>query len=405
MSIIFTIVSSIYLISLLAAGSGLSRREERRQRRNAVRQQRYQKNPEPKKKKQRDEYKVNPEPKKTRQRYEYRVNPDHTNKRQKDEYKANPEPRKTRKQDKYRVNPEHTNKRQKDEYKANPEPRKMREQKKYRANPERKKTREQKKYKANPEPKKRKMNLFWEMKKEDINPNRRKDDSNVKRADFSTTIVEMPLDTTNYEFLKSPETAVMNWHMNSSDGWRYEWDLEGYLKNKDSSEEGERVYAQSCLESLLHTLSLQKITPEKQKKLGSDFYEATGIGCEWGTQVNYNDTDYGDSQDAHLCACACCGFRDYDIDNAFRTYKTVSLSCLDRLKLNEKEVSDYKKKLKINVLLPINEEGKACVFHPWKCKSIYMQPQTGKNKDICWYFLHPELVGLQSSSSSSSSLY
>ena len=56
MSIIFTIVSSIYLISLLAAGSGLSRREERRQRRNAVMQQRYQKNPEPKKKKQRDEH-------------------------------------------------------------------------------------------------------------------------------------------------------------------------------------------------------------------------------------------------------------------------------------------------------------------------------------------------------------
>ncbi len=100
----------------------------------------------------------------------------------------------------------------------------------------------------------------------------------------------------------------MNWYMISSDGWRYEWDLEGYLKNVESNDECKKLYAQSCLESLLHTLLLQEVSPEKQKRLGSEFYEVIGRGCEWGRRVNDYNPDYGDSQDAYLRACAYCGF-------------------------------------------------------------------------------------------------
>jgi len=289
----------------------------------------------------------------------------------------------------YALRGEVKKRKQKDEYEANPEPKKMRERERYQANPEPKKTRERERYEANPEPKKQTMKLYWGDNKQHINPDRQKDYSEGKKADFSTTVAEMPLDTTDYEHLDNPETAVINWYMNSSDGWRYEWDMEGYLKNVESSDEGERLYAQSCLESLLHTLSLQEVTPEKQKQLGSEFYEAIGRGCDWGRKVNYNDADYGDSKDAYLRACACCGFREYDIDNAYRTYDTVPLLDLEMLKLKGEEAIGYEEKMKVEVRLPINEDGKMAVFYPWNCKSIYV---LGENEEKCYYFLHPELV-------------
>ena len=63
------------------------------------------------------------------------------------------------------------------------------------------------------------MKLYWGDNKQNINLDWHKDYAGVKKADFSTTVAEMPLNTMDYEHLDNPETAVMNWYMISSDGW------------------------------------------------------------------------------------------------------------------------------------------------------------------------------------------
>ena len=151
---------------------------------------------------------------------------------------------------------------------------------------------------------------------------RKRERENVPKADFDTRVHDLPLDTTRYDFEHSPENAVMNWYMLASDGWRYEWDYETYQENIDSADTETQNYARERLEKLLSTIEAQKITPERQKRLASRFYEALGRGCPWGTHANFDDDQHGPSQDAWLLGCACCGFRDYCIENAYRTYHT-----------------------------------------------------------------------------------
>ncbi len=209
--LLYTVLSSLWFVGLLVKRSGAGR-----EKRNAKRRKNYAKDPEQKKKREQEKYAKNPEPKKRAM--------------------------KKRAQEKYEEEPEQKKKREWEKYAEDPEQKKKREREKYAEDPELKKKREREKYAEDPESKKRAMNKYHAEHGDEINAKKRKEtdekyiNMNMDRADFSMTVGEMPLDTTGYENVSSPETAVMNWHMISSDGWRFELDLEGYLENVDLEE-------------------------------------------------------------------------------------------------------------------------------------------------------------------------
>ena len=211
----------------------------------------------------------------------------------------------------------------------------------------------------------------------------------MPKATFSTCVSKLPLDTTQYEFEESPENAVMNWYMLASDGWRYEWDYEIYRENINSTDVDKQESAKKHLDMLLNTIEAQKITPERQKLLASQFYEDIGRGCSWGNHANFNDDEHGPSMDAWLLGCASCGFRDYCVQNAYRQYHKVDLNKLAVLELDSDDLTLYRNQKNIMVSLPINENGDCADFRPFDCRSVYYQPQTTQCKEA-WYHLHPE---------------
>ena len=178
---------------------------------------------------------------------------------------------------------------------------------------------------------------------------RHKKQADVAKATFSTCVSELPLDTTQYEFEQSPENGVMNWYMLASDGWRYEWDYEIYRENINSTDIDKQELAKEHLDRLLKTIEAQKITPERQKRLASQFYEDLGRGGPWGNHAKFDEDEHGPSIDAWLFGCASCGFRDYCIQNAYRTYHRVDLGELAILKLDSDELTLYQSQKNIVV--------------------------------------------------------
>ena len=95
-----------------------------------------------------------------------------------------------------------------------------------------------------------------------------------------------------------------------------------------------------------------------------------GQGLQWGTKQFYSD----DSIDAKLLGCACCGMREYKSKSdptAKTKFDYFHVNRLDILKLTKEDSQDYKEKLKIELLLPVNDEGHCKKFVPWKTKKCF----------------------------------
>ena len=65
---------------------------------------------------------------------------------------------------------------------------------------------------------------------------------------------------------------------------------------------------------------------------------------------------------------------------------------LDILILTKEDSQDYKENLKIELLLPVNDEGHCKKFVPWKTKSVFTLNDPSKSNEKCHYHLHPKLI-------------
>ena len=114
----------------------------------------------------------------------------------------------------------------------------------------------------------------------------------------------------------------------------------------------------------------QRLTPEKQHELGARFLKSQGRGVSWG------ETSFGESIDAPLYTCACCGYRDFDCDG--RQYQDVNLDeGLDVLKLNEYEWKVHQDRIQVDdqnpLKLPVDKDGNTKEFKTSKVYSIWPQ--------------------------------
>ena len=53
---------------------------------------------------------------------------------------------------------------------------------------------------------------------------------------------------------------------------------------------------------------------------------------------------------------------------------------------------DYEEKMKIEWLLPVNDEGNCKMFVPWKTKSVFTLKDPAKSNEKSHYHLHPKLI-------------
>ena len=60
--------------------------------------------------------------------------------------------------------------------------------------------------------------------------------------------------------------------------------------------------------------------------------------------------------------------------------------------IDKRRLSGYEEKFKIELLLPVNDEGNCKKFVPWKTKSVFTSNDPSKSNEKCHYHLHPELI-------------
>jgi len=135
----------------------------------------------------------------------------------------------------------------------------------------------------------------------------------------------------------------------------------------------DKIQAELSEDEFLNVLKDQQaVTMEKQHEMRKKFYAKQGRGLP-ERNMNYCN---GQSVDAPLYSCACCGHRDFD--GTERDYKYVTLDeGLDILKLGnedwianrDRQQHDDGSKLE----LPNNEAGGKETFPTWKAVSLYPQ--------------------------------
>ena len=175
-------------------------------------------------------------------------------------------------------------------------------------------------------------------------------------------------------------------------------------------------YINSRMEQIIEC---QRLTPEKQQKLGQRFLDVQGRGVSWGKK----DFCEG-SIDAPLLTCACCGYRSFDSEE-MSGYQDFDLGTeLRLLKMNydEREIHNHRVQQGLGdpLELPVNKAGKTRDFETWKAYSVWPQDrdwiiktQNAYNRDtdaseyddnlfednilfggkrLKYYHLHPEFV-------------
>jgi len=265
---------------------------------------------------------------------------------------------KKRKRELYAKDKESIKKRKRELYAKDKESIKKRKRKLYAKHREHRQKKKRELYNENIEPIRKKRRQSYDQKKR----------RNEIVGNFETLVSDIPCNTQLYEELPQPETGVMNWYQCVED-WRYEWPLETLLEMIESDDPDNEQRIKELTNSLVDRLLLEKITPTKQKQAAKQFYHALGKGCPWGIVSEY---DPNCSIDARLLACACCGMQEFDgIDNPERTFKSISINMLGKLHLDKEQEAQYKRRLKIEVKLPIDEEGHTRIFYPWEVQSVY----------------------------------
>ena len=128
---------------------------------------------------------------------------------------------------------------------------------------------------------------YYQDNKDEINCNKQKESKDCYaqnrakefdvKGNFTTTIIEIPCDTTEYEIAPSPETAVINWYM-CTGTWRLQWlmddiqDLMIESGKSDSQVVSDKQQANNLIKILDKRISKELITPEKRKNIADKFY-------------------------------------------------------------------------------------------------------------------------------------
>jgi len=142
------------------------------------------------------------------------------------------------------------------------------------------------------------------------------------------------------------------------------------LKAKEDHAKLRDTLQEYCIDRITQIQEHQRLTPEKQHELGARFLKSQGRSVSWG------ETSFGESIDAPLYTCACCGYRDFDCDG--RQYQDVNLDeGLDVLKLNEYEWKVHQDRIQVDdqnpLKLPVDMDGNTKEFKTSKVYSIWPQ--------------------------------
>ena len=206
---------------------------------------------------------------------------------------------------------------------------------------------------------------------------------------------DIPCDTTEYKISPNPEMAVINCYQ-CIEKWRLQWlmeDIQDLLEVKGKSKiqiTHDRNEAKSIMKELENRLRNEMVTEEKQRTAADQFFQGIGRGCYWGTKPQYDIN----SVDARLYGCACCGVKDYHDITLFdksQNFQLLQLNELNLLKLTKEDVVTYHDQLRVELQLPVNEEGTLDTFYPWKLRSIY-EHHNEEHDETEYFHLHPELI-------------
>ena len=368
-------------------------------------QRHYQENKDEIKCNARQYYQDNKDEIKSKKRQYYQDNKDEINSNTQQYYQDNKDEINSNKQQHYQENKDEINSNKRQYYQDDKDEIKRKKQQYYQENKDEINSNKQRYYQDNKDEINSNKRKFYQDKKEE-----RKDGYAQNRAkefdakgNFTTTISEIPCDTTEYEIAPSPETAVINWYM-CTGTWRLQWlmeDIQDLMIENGKSESqivSDKQQANNLIKKLNKRISKELITPEKRKNVADKFYRAIGKGCSWGSKPCYDEN----SIDAKLLGCAVCGMKEYDNtgeEDKRRQFKLISLSDekLDIFKLDKEAIEKYKKQTKMTLDLPDNDEGHLKEFRPWLVRSIYCYINPDSPNEKTYYYFHPELIMNKSS--------
>ncbi len=143
------------------------------------------------------------------------------------------------------------------------------------------------------------------------------------------------------------------------------------------------------IDKMKSLIQSQYVDKEKKRDACIKFLCAQGRGYKWREEAHVYAK--GKSVDAELAACACCGFRDFNLPNLSRTFQYHHVENLPILTMTPEETKQHLNHLCYgNVELPIDDDGHWRMFNLWLAKSVW--PQGRISSGEIYYHLHPELV-------------
>ena len=203
-------------------------------------------------------------------------------------------------------------------------------------------------------------------------------------TNFSLKIDDMIVDESFHDFENHPERAVLLYHLNSGHHkfWEVDKLLNSHLDPVTHSEVIERLKAE---------IQDEILTKDETQQLLCRFAQNQGrhFQSEFDDQANWQSLKgLPASVDAHHLVCGSCGIKSVHGKQG-RNCTVVPLDELPSVMcLSEEQAQEHLKlEAKGPILLPVDEEGNVCAFHPWKLKSIYKSSTLNK-----MFHLHPEFV-------------
>ena len=130
---------------------------------------------------------------------------------------------------------------------------------------------------------------------------------------------------------------------------------------------------EDCVNELKKRMKNQKVSPALSKDIGAKFLNAQGRGCDWGIQ---NEFVPGQSKDAPMYVCGCCGFRSQMTgnDQTSVNYSYKNVFDLEILKMSPEDQLLLKQKMldkRFCVDIFIDEEGRKKEVDVWKLYSFW----------------------------------
>jgi hypothetical protein len=222
-------------------------------------------------------------------------------------------------------------------------------------------------------------------KKQSYYQNKKQNRADVKKAQLENRLhflsTKVNSETNTNDFEKYPETAVIQWLLNT--GREQFRGIEDLLPG------------QNIPDYLIKEIQEEKLTPTEEDDILCRYYRSQGRGIfednpnEWRSEENH----LPHSIDAYIISCGCCGIRTVDRDMK-RSPVLVDIRDLDPLLVyNEKQLEIHEQQkleplLAIPVQLSTDGHFEFRYIAWYKIKSFYESRISEKKV----FHLHPELV-------------